>query len=189
MLFQYLDIIYKVYSCFTRTEWLQYDEEFCMLVVASLTLSWDQVHQQLWFQIMSTAWPNQVTGCTMGISYNGQLEVQVPMLARVSWFNPGCYVRDLIPRTTVPEEPVCTSMNAPVVGGTMLFQHVPSPDQGSSRRGSEVGIHPFLLQVKGPNPIRLMALNEWLNRFPKLEEVEYLHQGFSWSFCIFFLWS
>lgn len=52
-LFQYLDIIYKAYSYFSGSSWVQYDEEFRLHSAINSALSWDQVHSAFWFQIMT----------------------------------------------------------------------------------------------------------------------------------------
>lgn len=57
-LFHYSNIIYKAYSCFTGTAWLQYDEKFWMSVAINPTLPWDQTHLQLGLPIMSTTCPS-----------------------------------------------------------------------------------------------------------------------------------
>lgn len=56
-LFQYLDIIYKGYTGFVGPAWLQYDEEFRMQAAMNPAIPWDQVHPQLWLQVMSPARP------------------------------------------------------------------------------------------------------------------------------------
>lgn len=74
-LFQYLYIIYKGYTGFSGPAWLQYDEEFRMRAAMNPALSWDQVHPQLWLQVMSPAWP------TAGDrSHSGHLVQHAPSL-------------------------------------------------------------------------------------------------------------
>ncbi|XP_054843457.1 uncharacterized protein LOC129335043 [Eublepharis macularius] len=49
-LFQYMDIIYKGYTEFSGTAWMQYDEEFRMRAALNPAMQWDRIHQQLWLQ-------------------------------------------------------------------------------------------------------------------------------------------
>lgn len=59
-LLQYVDILYKAYTCFTGSAWMHYSEEFKMKAVTNTALHWDQVHHVLWLQIMHFARPNLV---------------------------------------------------------------------------------------------------------------------------------
>lgn len=52
-LFQYMDIIYKVYLNFASDCWLQYDEDFRIRANSKPALPWDQVHSGLWLQTMT----------------------------------------------------------------------------------------------------------------------------------------
>lgn len=57
-LWQYIDIVYKVYTGFSGPAWLQYNKEFHMRAAINPALQWDQVHQQLWLQVMKLARPD-----------------------------------------------------------------------------------------------------------------------------------
>lgn len=50
-LIQYLDIIFKAYSYYAGPYWLQYDDEFCMMVTIHSEWRWDLVQHSIWVQI------------------------------------------------------------------------------------------------------------------------------------------
>lgn len=57
-LWQYADIIYKAYTGFSGPSWVNYDEEFRMRAALNPALWWDQIHPQLWLQVMTAARPS-----------------------------------------------------------------------------------------------------------------------------------
>ena len=57
-LFQYLDLIYRVYVDFVGQAWLSYDKEFHMRSAIHPNLRWDEPLAGLWLQLMTPARPN-----------------------------------------------------------------------------------------------------------------------------------
>lgn len=56
-LLQYMDIIYRSYMLFSGPAWMEYDEVFRMRTAMNPVLQWDQIHLQLWMQLMYPARP------------------------------------------------------------------------------------------------------------------------------------
>ena len=57
-MFQYLDLIYRVYVDFAGQAWFIYDESFCMRSAIHPNLRWDEPFLGLWLQSMMPARPN-----------------------------------------------------------------------------------------------------------------------------------
>lgn len=120
----------------------------------------------------------------VGISSRRWSVVQVSVLPQASRFNPGCCVGNLIPWAAAPIGPAHTGMSTPIVEAITPSWPVPDPGPGTLRdvRVEVAGLS--CLREKGPSLIRLMALNNWLDKYPKLEDAKYFRQGFRWGFRI-----
>lgn len=91
-LFQYLDIIYKLYSYFTGLVWLQHDKEFCMSM-ASYLFTCKFVFSLCHLPIL-THWRNFIVRTL----YRSWFLDQEPFLRQGRWFKSACSAWNLIPR-------------------------------------------------------------------------------------------
>lgn len=57
-MWQYVDIIYKAYTGFSGPSWVRYNEKFRMRAALNPALRWDQIHPQLWLQVMTASRPS-----------------------------------------------------------------------------------------------------------------------------------
>lgn len=57
-MWQYIELIHKAYMGFLGPSSVRYDEEFCMRVALNPALRWDQIHPQLWLQVMMASRPS-----------------------------------------------------------------------------------------------------------------------------------
>lgn len=110
-LLQYLDIVYKVYSCLSGTMWLHYNKEFHMKAALNSVLYWDQIHYSFSCRSCPCPAPTKVNApvvamqCTDGHSHQTPTPKQIRCIG------------SLIPKVPTAACPVPTGMNVHCMWG------------------------------------------------------------------------
>lgn len=170
-LFQYLDIVYKAYSCFAGGSWLQYDEEFRMHATRNSALAWDQMHSMLWLQIMTG------TRALVGDRSHNGYKVQCIVVMSAS----SCLV---VGWPVQPRKSCCFCISVLYVVALTLSELVPGASHISPSENEGGGGAQILKLVKGPSSLNLRVFSAWLEHYPKCDDARYLQSSFWEGFWI-----
>lgn len=158
-LWQYVDILCKAYTSFSGPSWVCYSEEFGMRVALNPALRWDQIHPQLWLQVM-TARPSFRDHSDSGRSPS----TQSGQNRFLCW--------------ELQQKAINFSMNSQFVGAPIHSQLAPKP------RESLIPDDRVVLDLG--SPINLRMLEELLAGYTRIGDKQYLLDGFRYGFRISF---